>query len=77
MSERPPLRDEERSTHAPSANDGWAAFSTLFAGILLWGGIGWLADFLLGFSAVFLPVGLLLGFAGGIILIYVKALRSL
>lgn len=54
----------------PSA-DGWAVLSYLLTGILLWGGLGWLGDELLGITFL-LPVGMVLGFALAIYTIYVR-----
>lgn len=39
---------------------GWAALSTLLAGVFVWGGLGWLVDRWLGITLL-LPIGLLLG----------------
>jgi ATP synthase protein I len=51
---------------------GWAATGTLLAGILTWGGIGWLIDRLIGTEDVFLAIGLLVGAGGGIYLVYIR-----
>jgi F0F1-type ATP synthase assembly protein I len=51
---------------------GWAITSTLIAGILAWGGLGYLADRLIGTPRVFTALGMVLGAAGGIYLVYVK-----
>ncbi len=48
----------------------------LIGGLLAWGGIGWLADWALGYEAVFLPIGLVLGAVGSVYLIYVQYGRS-
>ena len=50
----------------------WAITSTLLAGIVAWGGIGLLADSLLGLRWLFLPIGMILGVAGGIYLVYLR-----
>ena len=47
----------------------WAVTGTLLAGILVWGGIGYVADRLLGLRWLFLPIGMVLGVAGGIYLV--------
>jgi ATP synthase protein I len=51
---------------------GWAATGTLLAGILVWGGIGWLVDRLAGTDPLFLAIGMLVGAAGGIYLVYIR-----
>jgi ATP synthase protein I len=53
------------------AGVGWAVLSTLLAGILVWGGIGWLIDLWLH-TWVGIVVGMLVGFAGAIYLIIRK-----
>lgn len=50
----------------------WAVTATLLAGIGVWGGVGYLADRLLGFRWLFLPIGMVLGVAGGIYLVYLR-----
>lgn len=50
----------------------WALTGTLLAGILAWGGLGLLADWLLGFRWLFLPIGMVVGAAGSIYLIYLR-----
>jgi F0F1-type ATP synthase assembly protein I len=51
---------------------GWAVTATLAAGIAVWGGLGYLVDRLLGLRWLFLPVGVVLGAAGGIYLVYLR-----
>jgi ATP synthase protein I len=51
---------------------GWSITSTLIAGMLAWGGIGYLLDRLFGIHKVFLPIGILLGGAGGIYIVYLR-----
>ena len=51
---------------------GWAITTELLSAIAVWGGIGYLADRLVGTTRVFLPVGLVLGAIGGIYLIYMR-----
>lgn len=47
----------------------WAVTGTLFAGIIAWGGVGLLVDWLLGFRWLFLPIGMVVGMAGSIYLV--------
>ena len=51
---------------------GWTITSTLLAGIAVWGGVGYLVDRLAGTSGVFVAVGILLGAAGGIYIVYLR-----
>jgi ATP synthase protein I len=50
----------------------WSIIATLFSGILAWGGIGWLLDSLVGTTKVFLPIGMVVGIAGSIYLVYLR-----
>ncbi|MGH2634718.1 MAG: AtpZ/AtpI family protein [Actinomycetota bacterium] len=63
----------------PNRNDawsgmgtGWAISATLLGGILVWGGIGFLVDRLLGTARVFTVIGFVLGAAGGIYIVYLR-----
>jgi F0F1-type ATP synthase assembly protein I len=63
----------------PSRNDawsgmgiGWAISATLLGGILVWGGIGYLVDGLVGSDRVFTVIGFLLGAVGGITIVYLR-----
>lgn len=51
---------------------GWAISATLLGGILVWGGIGYLVDLLVGTERIFTAVGFLLGAVGGIYLVYLR-----
>lgn len=51
---------------------GWGVTATLVAGIAVWGGVGYVADWLLGLRWLFLPIGVVLGAAGGIYLVYLR-----
>ena len=52
---------------------GWAVTATLVGGILVWGSLGYLADRLLGInSRVLTAVGIVLGAAGAIYLVYLR-----
>ena len=50
----------------------WAITGTLFAGILVWGGMGFLLDRWLDLRWLFLPVGMLIGVSASIYLVYVR-----
>lgn len=50
----------------------YAIIGTLLAGMLVWGGIGFLVDRLVGTEPLFLASGLVVGMAGGIYLVYIR-----
>jgi len=54
------------------ANQAWSVIGTLLAGIVVWGGVGWLLDRWLRFDGLFLPIGMLLGVGASIYVIYVR-----
>ncbi|MDS1270464.1 AtpZ/AtpI family protein [Lipingzhangella sp. LS1_29] len=76
MSDRPAEHGEPRDSAQPRAADGWNTFSLLLSGILVWGGIGWGLDALLGFEVLFLPIGIVLGMVGAIYLVWAQVTRS-
>lgn len=49
-------------SHAVGMNEGMRVLSYLLAGVALYGGLGWLADHLLG-TGFLLPIGIVLGAA--------------
>ena len=51
---------------------GWAIVSTLIAGMLAWGLIGWGIDKLTGTNHVFLATGIVLGGAAGVYIVYLR-----
>ena len=64
---------------APQRDDGWSGMgvgwgitSTMLAGVLVWGGIGFLVDRLIGGSHVFLAIGMVLGAAGATYIVYLR-----
>jgi ATP synthase protein I len=75
MNEHRSAKDAASDTEPSSAN-GITLVSYLLGGLAFWGGVGWVADRLLGLPALFLPIGLGLGFAGSIYLIYTQHVRS-
>lgn len=50
----------------------WAVTGTLLAGLVAWGGIGYLVDRLAGTYPLFTAIGLIVGVAGGIYLVYLR-----
>ncbi|NYH53767.1 MULTISPECIES: hypothetical protein [Nocardiopsis] len=63
------------SQESPNANAA-TLLSYLLGGLAFWGGVGWVADWALGFSGLFLPIGLGVGLVGSIYLIYIQHVRS-
>ena len=53
------------------ADEGWAFVGTLFACVVVWGGIGWLIDLWLDTTFV-KAIGVLVGLATAIYLVVVK-----
>jgi hypothetical protein len=53
------------------AAEGWAVVGTLLAGMLVWGGIGWLIDLWLDTTFV-KAIGVIVGTAASIYLVVVK-----
>jgi ATP synthase protein I len=51
---------------------GWSITATMIAGILVWGGFGYLVDRLVGTTNVFLAFGVILGAGCGVYLIYLR-----
>ena len=52
--------------------EAWAVTGTLLAGMVAWGGIGYLLDLWLGFRWLLLPIGMVVGMGGGIYLVYIR-----
>lgn len=71
---RPAMSDKERTPENDGrdfADAAWSATSNLLAGILIWGGIGWLLSRWTGVYA-FIPIGVVLGAGLGAYLVYLK-----
>jgi ATP synthase protein I len=51
---------------------GWAIISTLIAGMLVLGGLGYLLDRVLGTGAVLTAVGIVTGAGFGIYIVYLR-----
>lgn len=51
---------------------GWAITSTMVAGMLAWGGIGYLVDRLVWSQFVFTALGVVLGAAAGTYIVYLR-----
>jgi ATP synthase protein I len=63
MSNDPTNRREENAL--------WSIFGYLISGLLFWGGIGWAADHFLA-TTYFTLVGLLVGAAGALYLVWLR-----
>jgi F0F1-type ATP synthase assembly protein I len=50
----------------------WSVIGTLFAGILVWGGIGLLLDRWLDLRWLFLPIGMVVGISASIYMVYLR-----
>lgn len=53
-------------------NTGWTISAYLLSALLLWGGVGSLIDHLVHTGKVFTAIGMLVGAAAGIYLIYLR-----
>ena len=51
--------------------DGYVIIAYLLSGMILWGGVGWLVDRWLN-TGLFVLVGLLIGAAASVYLVYVR-----
>ncbi|HYT29301.1 MAG TPA: AtpZ/AtpI family protein [Actinomycetota bacterium] len=58
------------------AGMAWAIIGTLLAGIIAWGGVGYLLDRWIGSNNLFLPIGMVLGAAGALYLVYMRYGKS-
>ena len=63
--------DQRRDSAWAGMGTGWSITSTLIAGMLAWGGVGYLVDRLLG-TQVFVGIGIVLGGAGGVYIVYLR-----
>ena len=51
---------------------GWAIITTLIAGMVVWGGLGFLLDAWAGTDNVFLGLGVVIGAGLGIYIVYLR-----
>ncbi len=57
------------------ADDGWRVFSSMIAGMVLYGGLGWLIAHWTGISILF-PLGMILGIVLSVVLVIFRYARS-
>ena len=58
------------------ANQAWDVIGLLLAGIVVWGGIGWLLDLWFDLQHLFLPIGMVLGVGIAIWMTYLRHGRT-
>jgi ATP synthase protein I len=58
------------------ADAAWSSISYILAGMAVYGGLGWLIDRWTGHSTLFLPIGVIVGVALSLVLVYVRHGRS-
>lgn len=65
--------------HGPHRDDLWGGMSTgiqisayLLSALIVWGGVGFLIDWLAGTEKAFTAVGMIVGAVAGIYLIYLR-----
>ncbi|HEY3980035.1 MAG TPA: hypothetical protein VGM79_22355 [Streptosporangiaceae bacterium] len=66
---------DARSDGPPEQNAGWTIFSYLLAGMLFYGGVGWLISHWTHLAIIF-PVGMIVGLGLAIVLIVYKYGRA-
>jgi F0F1-type ATP synthase assembly protein I len=68
----PVAKEPNRGDPWKGLSTGWTITSYLIGGMLPFAGIGYLLDRLIGLRWLFLPIGMVLGVAGGIYAVYVR-----
>jgi F0F1-type ATP synthase assembly protein I len=66
------MRGPRRNDAWAGMGIGWAITSTLIAGMLVLGGLGYLLDRVFGTGSGFTAVGIVLGAAFGIYIVYLR-----
>jgi ATP synthase protein I len=67
--DQPPRMPDGVDRYASGSNQAWTSLGYLIGGMVVWGLIGWLVDVWLGLGGIATGIGILLGAAGGIVLI--------
>jgi ATP synthase protein I len=65
----------EQQPRPPRESDGWQILSYMLGGMILYGGIGWLASRWTGLSYLF-PIGMILGIGLSVAMIIFRFTRS-
>lgn len=65
----PPEPRKDDGPPPPNSGQGMVAISYLIAGMVVWGGVGWLVDQWLGTKGIGLGIGAIVGGAAGVYLI--------
>ena len=68
--------DGRRPRSSEAADVAWSVTSYLLAGMLVWGGLGWLVDRWRGSGPVFLPIGVLVGVAAALYLVHIRTQQT-
>ncbi len=66
------MTSQDRGDAWAGVGVGWGITSTLIAGILVFGALGYLFDRLVGTSRVFEAAGVILGAGAGIYIVYLR-----
>ena len=60
---------------SPDASDGWRIFSNMIAGMVIYGGIGWLVGHWTGISVLF-PLGMIFGIVLSVLMVIFRYMRT-
>jgi ATP synthase protein I len=71
MTGRGPTQEQPSS----DPGDGWRVFSSMIAGMVFYGGLGWLIGHFTGISLLF-PLGLILGIVLSVVMVIFRYTRS-
>lgn len=66
------MGQDRRDSSWSGMGTGWGITATLLGGILVWGAVGFLLDRLFDSARVFTAIGMVLGAAGGICIVYLR-----
>jgi ATP synthase protein I len=67
--QEPPNKPQGDGPTPPDMGMGMTAVTYLLAGMLVWGGIGWLVDHWVGTKGIFAGIGAVVGVGSGVYLI--------
>ena len=69
-------REAEERAMWRGMGDAWTAMSTIISGIVVWGGIGYGLDRLLGTRPVLFAIGAMVGNFAAVFLVYKKSMKQ-